>query len=127
MSETPKIGYVASGPILSNGPQSALQLARGPIVDQNCMLAGTSYSLESKVYFVNVYARMSLNRLFSDTIYQLMWDTKKSENILIPRPRRGPTLDTKNLRPFVSKLKQNATAMNNNNESKYSGKGVYCI
>ena len=85
-----------SGPILSNGPQSALQLARGPIVDQNCMLAGTSYSLESKVYFVNVYARMSLNRLFSDTIYQLMWDTKKIENILITRPRRGPTLDTKN-------------------------------
>ena len=39
---------------------------------------------------------MSLNRLFSDTIYQLMWDTKKSENILIPRPLRGPTLDTKN-------------------------------
>ena len=96
MSDTPKIGYVASGPNLSNGPQSALQLARGPIVDQNCMLAGTSYSLESKVYFVNVYARMSLNRLFSDTIYQLMWDTKKSKNILIPRPRRGPTLDTKN-------------------------------
>ena len=96
MSETPKIGYVASGPILSNGPQSALQLARGAIVKQNCMLAGTSYSLESKVYFVHVYARMSLNRLFSDTIYmyQLMWDTKKSENILVPRPRRGPTLDT---------------------------------
>ena len=72
------------------GPPARL----GPIVDQNCMMAGTSYSLESKVYFVNVYACMSLNRLFSDTIYQLMWDTKKSENILIPRPRRGPTLDT---------------------------------
>ena len=41
---------------------------------------------------------MSLNRLFSDTIYQLMWDTKKSEKILIPRPRRGPTLDIKILR-----------------------------
>ena len=26
---------------------------------------------------------MCLNRLFSDTIYQLMWDTKKSENILM--------------------------------------------
>ena len=64
VSETPKIGYVPSGTILSNGPQSALQLARGPIVDQNCMLAGTSYSLESKVYFVNVYARMSLNQFF---------------------------------------------------------------
>ena len=55
MSGTPKIGYVASGPILSKGPQSALQLAKGPINDQNCMLAGTSYSLESKVYFVDVY------------------------------------------------------------------------
>ena len=76
------------------GHKSAVQLARGPIVDQNCMLAGTSYSFESKVYFVNVYAHMSLNRLFSYTIYQLMWDTKKSENLLIPRPRRGPTLDT---------------------------------
>ena len=98
------------------------------------MLAGASYSLESKVYFVNVYARMSLNRLFSDTIYQLMWNTKKSENILIPRPRGGPTLDTnkfkvctQKVRHFVSKLKQNAKIMNNNNESKYSGKSVYCI
>ena len=26
---------------------------------------------------------MSLNRLFSDSIYQLMWDTKKSENIMM--------------------------------------------
>ena len=77
MSETQKIGYVASGPILSNGPQSALQLTRGPIVDQNCMLAGTNYSLESKVYFVNVYVGMSLNCLFSDTIYQLMWEAKR--------------------------------------------------
>ena len=94
MSETPKIGYVAPGPILSNDPQSAHQLARGPIVDQNCMLARIVILSNQKVYFVNVYARMSLNRLFSDTIYQLMWDTKKSENILIPRPRRGPNLDT---------------------------------
>ena len=41
MSETTKIGYVGSGPILSNGPQSTHQLARelGPIVAQNCMLA----------------------------------------------------------------------------------------
>ena len=29
VSETTKIGYVVSGPILSNGPQSANQLARG--------------------------------------------------------------------------------------------------
>ena len=60
------------------------------------MLAGIVILLNQKVYFVNVnvYARMSLNRLFSDTIYQLMWDTKKSENILIPLPRRGPTLNT---------------------------------
>ena len=63
MSETPKIGYVASGPILSNRPQSAHHLARGPIVDQNCMLAGIVILLNQKVYFVNVYARMSLNRL----------------------------------------------------------------
>ena len=96
MSETPKIGYVAPGPILSNGPQSATNSLGGPIVHQNCMLARivTCILSNQKVYFVNVYARMSLNRLFSDTIYQLMWDTKKSENILIPRPRRGPTLDT---------------------------------
>ena len=90
MSETPKIGYVASGPILSNGPQSAHQLARGLIVDQNCMLAGIVILLNQIVYFVNnivnVYARISLIHLFSDTIYQLMWDTKKSENILMCRP-----------------------------------------
>ena len=94
MSETPKIGYVAPGPILSNGPQSAHQLARGPIVDQNCTLARKVILSNQNVYFVNVYAHMSLNRLFSDTIYQLTWDTKKSENILIPQPRRGPTLET---------------------------------
>ena len=94
MSDIPKIGYVSPGPTLSNGPQSAYQLARAPIVDQNCMLARIVILSNQKVYFVNVYARMSLNRLFSDTIYQLMWDTKKSEHILIPRPRRGPTLDT---------------------------------
>ena len=43
-----------------------------------------SYSLESKgLFFVNVYARIGLNRSFSDTIFQLMWDTKKSEHILM--------------------------------------------
>ena len=47
------------------------------------MLTGIVILLNQKVYFVNVYARISLNRLFSDTIYQLMWDTKKSENILM--------------------------------------------
>ena len=76
MSETQKVGYVASGPILS-------KLARGPIVDQNCTLAGIVILLNQKVYFVNVYAHMSLNRLFSDSINKLMWDTKKSENILM--------------------------------------------
>ena len=49
---------------------------------------------------------MSLNRLFSDTIYQLMWDTKKSENILIPRPRRGPTLDTNKFFQNWNKMQQ---------------------
>ena len=83
MSETPNIGYVASGPILSNGPQSAHQLGRGPIVDQNSIMARIVCLLNQKVYFVNVYARMSLNRLFSDTIYQLMSDTKQSENIMM--------------------------------------------
>ena len=77
------MGHVSSGPILSNGSQSAHQLARGPIVPQNCMLSGIVILLNQKVYFVNVYARMSLNRLFTGTIYQLMWDTKKSENILM--------------------------------------------
>ena len=47
------------------------------------MLAGIVILLNQKVYFVYVYARMSLKRLFSDTIYQLMWDTKKSENIMM--------------------------------------------
>ena len=87
MSNTPKIGYVASGPILSNGPQSAHQLAGGgggggggggAIVSQNCMLAGiVNILLNRKVYFANVYARMSLNRSLSDTNFKLMWDTKK--------------------------------------------------
>ena len=81
MSETPNIGYVAAGSILSNGPQSAHQLGRGPIVDQNSMLAGIVILLNKNVYFVNVYVRMSLNRLFSDTIYQLKWDTKKKVKI----------------------------------------------
>ena len=123
MSGTPKIGYVASGPILSNGPQSAHQLARGPIVDQNCMLAGIVILLNQKDYFVNVFARRSLNRLFSDIIFQLMWDTKKSENILMcvrclsappwTRPRYQYVLRSKKVRPIVSKmstkkLKQNA-------------------
>ena len=122
------------GPILSNGPQSTHQLTRGPIVDQNCMLAGIVILLNQKVYFVNVYARMSLNRLFSDTIYQLMWETKKSENILMcvrypsvppwTRPRylyvlrsgaEGTTFRFKNEH---KKQKQNAITMNNNNESK---------
>ena len=47
VSETPKISYMASGPILSNGPQSAHQFARGPIVGQNCMLAGMFILLNS--------------------------------------------------------------------------------
>ena len=47
------------------------------------MLAGIVILLNQKNYFVNVYARISLNRSFSDTIFQLMWDTKKSENILM--------------------------------------------
>ena len=81
---------------------------------------------------------MLLNRLFSDTIYQLMWDTKKSENILMcvrcpsaplwsrPRYQYVQRSDAEGrlhvLRPFVSKMgtkmKQNAITMNNNNESK---------
>ena len=76
VSERPKIGYVASEPILSNGPQSAHQLARGPIVDQDCMLAGTVILLNQNVYFLNVYASMSLNRLFSDTIYHHLTGNK---------------------------------------------------
>ena len=95
MSETQKIGYVASGPILSSGSQSARQLARGPIVDQNCMLAGIVILLNQKVYYVNVYARMSLNRLFSDTIYQLMWARKRYWCVsVVPRPCRGPAFYT---------------------------------
>ena len=80
---------------------------------------------------------MLLNRLFSDTIYQLMWDTKKSENILmcVRCPSAPPwsqyqyvqRSDAEGrlhvLQPFVSKMstkmKQNAITMNNNNESKY--------
>ena len=103
------------------------------------MLAGIVILLNQKVYFVNVYARISLNRSFSDTIFQLMWDTKKSENILMsvrcpstppwtrPRYQYVPRSDAEGrlyvLRHFVSKmstkkLKQNAITMNNINESK---------
>ena len=60
VSETPKLGYVTLGPILSNGPQSAPQLTRGLIVDQNCMLTGIVILLNQKNYFVNVYALESL-------------------------------------------------------------------
>ena len=45
------------------------------------MLAGIVLLLNQKIYFVNVYACMSLNRSLSDNIFQLMWETKKSENI----------------------------------------------
>ena len=82
MSETLKIGYVASGPSYPMGlnrPTSSL----GPIVAPNCMLAWIVILLNQKVYRVNVYARISLNRSFSDTIFQLMCDTKKSQNILM--------------------------------------------
>ena len=98
------------------------------------MLAGIVILLNQKGYFVNVYARMSLNRLFSDIIFQLMWDPKKSENILMcvccpsappwTRPRyqyvlrsdaEGTTFRLKNEH---KKLKQNAITMNNNNESE---------
>ena len=56
------------------------------------MLAGIVILLNQNVYFVNVYVRMSLNRLFSDTIYQLKWDPKKKVKIywcvsIVPRPR----------------------------------------
>ena len=136
MSETLKIGYVASGPsypMVLNRPTSSL----GPIVAPNCMLAWIVILLNQKVYCVkNVYARISLNRSFSDTIFQLMWDTKKSENILMcvrcpstpPWTRlryqyvlRSDTegrLHVLHVRPFVSKLKQNAITMNSNNVSK---------
>ena len=40
---------------------------REQIVDQNCMLAWIVILLNQKVYFVNVYARMSLNRLFDSS------------------------------------------------------------
>ena len=100
------------------------------------MLAGIVILLNQKVYCVNVYARISLNRSFSDTVFQLMWDTKKSENILMYMYVRCPSTppwtrlryqyvlrsDAEGrlhvLRPFVSKLKQNAITMNSNNESK---------
>ena len=55
----------------------------GAIVAKNCMQAGIVILLNQKVYFPNVYARMSLNRSLSDTNFKLMWDTKKSENILM--------------------------------------------
>ena len=92
------------------------------------MLAGIVILLNQDVYFVNVYARMSLNRLFSDNIYQLMLDMKKSENILTrvrcpsappwTRPRyqyvlrsdaEGTTFRIKNEQN--KKLKQNATTI----------------
>ena len=93
------------------------------------MLAGIVILLNQKVYFVNEHARINLDHSFSDTIFQLMWDTKKSENILMcvrcpltlpwTRPRYQYVLwsDAEGrlhvLRPFVSKnehkkLKQNA-------------------
>ena len=99
------------------------------------MLVGIVIILNQKVYFRNLYARTSLNRLFSNTIFQLMWDTKKSEKILMcvrcpltppwTRPRyqymyvlrsdaEGPTFRFKNEH---KKLKQNAIT--------FSGKGVY--
>ena len=82
---------------------------------------------------------MLLNRLFSDTIYQLMWDTKRVKIywcvFVVPRPRRGPALDTNmykgwtqkvgymyydlSFQKWAQKMKQNAITMNNNNESKY--------
>ena len=125
MSETLKIGYVASGPSYPMG----LKL----YVGWDC------YSLKSKSLLrkcVNVYARISLNRSFTDTIFQLMWDTKKCENILMYMYVRCPSTPPWTrlryqyvlrseaegrlhvLRPFVSKLKQNAITMNSNNESK---------
>ena len=58
------------------------------------MLAGIVILLNQKVYFVNVHACISLDRSFSDTIFQLMWDTKKSENILMCVRCRGSALDT---------------------------------
>ena len=62
------------------------------------MLAGIVILLNQNVYFVNVYAGISLNRSFSDTIFLLMWDTKKVKIYrcvsVVPRSRRGPALDT---------------------------------
>ena len=51
VSETPKIGYVTSGPILSNGPQSAHQLTRGADSGPKLYADWDSYSLESKSLF----------------------------------------------------------------------------
>ena len=48
LSETPKTDYVASRPVMFNGPQSANQLDRGAIVAQNCMLAEIVILLNQK-------------------------------------------------------------------------------
>ena len=98
------------------------------------MLAGIVILLNQKVYFVNVKACMSLYRLFSGTIYQLMCDTKRSENILMcvrypttlpwtrPQYKYKPRSNTEGtifrFQNEHKKLKQNAIARNNNNESK---------
>ena len=132
MSETLNIGYVASGqsyPMGLNRPTSSLGADSCP----KLYTGFDSYSIESKsLYFVNVYARMSLGRLFSDTTFQLMWDTKKSENILMnvrcpltppwTRPRYQYVLrsDAEGrlhvLRPFFSKMSTKTEIECNNYE-----------
>ena len=67
------------------------------------MLAGIVILLNQKVYFVNVYAGISLNRSFSDTIFQLMWDTKKSENIDVCPLSLDPAVDPPSI-PICTKV-----------------------
>ena len=135
MSETLKIGYVASSPSYPMGlnrPTSSL----GADSCSKLYVGWDSYSLESKSLLRKCVCSHKLESLISDTIFQLMWDTKKSENILMYMYVHCPSTppwtrlryqyvlrsDAEGrlhvLRPFVSKLKQNAITMNSNNESK---------
>ena len=137
VSETPKIGYVTSGPILSNGPQSAHQLARGGADSWPKLYADwDSYSIESKSLFLKCVCSWIAYFL---TPFTSSCGTRKRVKIywcvsVVPRPRCGPALDTNmykgrtqnvgymyydlSFQKWAQKMKQNAITMNNNNESK---------
>ena len=131
MSETQRKVMSCPGqsyPMGHNRPTSWLG-TRKRLVDQNCMLAGIVILL---VHFVNVYTAMSLNRLFSDTIYQLMWDKKKSEKFInvcpsIPvctKVAEGTTFRCKNEH---KKLKQTALTTNNNETKNIQVKALLML